>query len=125
MNIDDTSLVRELTESFSSQVNTYCELKALVQKMMGKLILSRGDFTGLMGSMEQKKRLLDSIEHERLLHNNAIIQWQQRKRSIESSPEVNALDEILAHTGSVIKEFIDEEDQLQSYLERFITKSAT
>ena len=63
MNIDDTSLVRELTESFSSQVNTYCELKALVQKMMGKLILSRGDFTGLMGSMEQKKRLLDSIEH--------------------------------------------------------------
>ena len=123
MNIDDTLLIQELTESFSSQNNTYRELITLVQKMMGKLILSRGDFAGLMSSMEQKKQLLDSIEHERSLHYNAIVQWQQRKKSIKSSPEVNLLDELFAHTGRVIKEFIDEEEQLQTYLERFITKS--
>jgi hypothetical protein len=123
MDISDTMLVKELTDTFNYQILMYRELKLLVQKMIGKLVLSRGDMSGLLSSMEQKKKLIESIENERFQHSDAIMQWQLKKNNVTMSPEIGVLERVLDDTGCAIREFIDEEEQLRTYLEKCIQKS--
>jgi hypothetical protein len=39
------------------------------------------------------------------------------------SPEIGVLERVLDDTGCAIREFIDEEEQLRTYLEKCIQKS--
>jgi hypothetical protein len=123
MNISQNMLVKELTDTFNCQIQMYRELKILVQKMIGKLVLSRGDMSGLISSMEQKKKIIESIECERSMHSDAIMQWQITKNNVTMTPEIGLLEKVLEDTGSAIKDFIDQEEQLRTYLEKCIQKS--
>lgn len=119
----DSLLVKELTDTFNYQMQMYRELKVLVQKMIGKLVISRGDMSGLLSSMEQKQKIIESIESERSRHSDAIMQWQLKKNNVTMSPEVGVLEKVLECTGCAIRDFIDEEEQLKIYLEKCIRKS--
>lgn len=119
----DSLLVKELTDTFNYQMQMYRELKVLVQKMIGKLVVSRGDMSGLLSSMEQKQKIIESIESERSRHSDAIMQWQLKKNNVTMSPEVGVLEKVLECTGCAIRDFIDEEEQLRTYLEKCIRKS--
>lgn len=119
----DSLLVKELTDTFNYQMQMYRELKVLVQKMIGKLVVSRGDMSGLLSSMEQKQKIIESIESERSSHSDAIMQWQLKKNNVTMSPEVGVLEKVLECTGCAIRDFIDEEEQLKMYLEKCIRKS--
>jgi hypothetical protein len=113
----DSLLVKELTDTFTCQMQMYRELKVLVQKMIGKLVISRGDMSGLLSSMEQKQKIIESIESERSRHSDAIMQWQLKKNNVTMSPEVGVLEKVLESTGCAIRDFIDQEEQLRNYLE--------
>jgi hypothetical protein len=119
----DSLLVKELTDTFTCQMQMYRELKVLVQKMIGKLVISRGDMSGLLSSMEQKQKIIESIESERSRHSDAIMQWQLKKNNVTMSPEVGVLEKVLESTGCAIRDFIDQEEQLRNYLEKCIRKS--
>ena len=119
----DSLLVKELTDTFTCQMQMYRDLKRLVQKMFGKLVLSRGDMSGLLSSMEQKQKIIESIESERSRHSDAIMQWQLKKNNVTMSPEVGVLEKVLESTGCAIRDFIDQEEQLRNYLEKCIRKS--
>jgi hypothetical protein len=116
-------LVRELTDTFSHQVQMYRELTTLVQRMIGNLVLSRGDMSGLLSSMEKKKKMLELIETERHSHSDAIMRWQSLKNNVTMTPEVNILEKVLEDTGCAIKEFINQEEQLRTYIEKCLQKS--
>jgi hypothetical protein len=118
-----TTLVNELTNTFSYQIQMYRELTTLVQRMIGNLVLSRGDMSGLLSSMEKKKKMLELIEIERHSHSDAIMRWQLMKNNVTMTPEVTILEKVLEDTGSAIKEFINEEEQLRTYIEKSMQKS--
>ena len=65
MDENDTILIQDLTDSFSRQLQWYRQLRDLVRKILGRLVLSRGDTSGVITGFEHKKALLDKIEDER------------------------------------------------------------
>ncbi|HEX2955393.1 MAG TPA: hypothetical protein VHO70_01100 [Chitinispirillaceae bacterium] len=119
----NTTIVRELTDTFNYQVRMYRELTLLVQKMIGNMVLSRGDMSGLLSSMEKKKKMLELIEIERHSHSDAIMRWQLLKNNVTMTSEVSVLEKVLEDTGCAIKEFINEEEQLRTYIEKCMQKS--
>ena len=116
--MDYTELIEELTQSFTSQIEIYKQLQVIVQKILGQIALSRGDFSGAMGLFEEKQKLLEKIEKERVRTNKNVEIWQREKESIPLSNEREHLDKTLAETEKVIKDFLEAEDQLKKYLER-------
>jgi hypothetical protein len=79
--------------------------------------------SGLLSSMEKKKKMLELIEIERHSHSDAIMRWQLMKNNVTMTPEVTILEKVLEDTGSAIKEFINEEEQLRTYIEKSMQKS--
>ncbi|MFP4014281.1 MAG: hypothetical protein ACLFVQ_09370 [Chitinispirillaceae bacterium] len=124
MNDSDTILVSELSESFQLQLSMYRELRDTVRSILSKLILSRGDVAGLMSGIEKKKKLLEAIEQERTRSSENVALWQERRTLYPVNGEIQALNDILGQTESVIKEFLDGEDQLKNYLEKMYRKDS-
>lgn len=122
MNDNDTILVQELKKSYSMQLCWYRELGLLVQKILGKLILSRGDISGLVSGLEKKQKILSSIENERNRTSDYVKHWQERKNYVTNENEVQELNLILTDVENAIKAFLNEEDQLKKYIERLVEK---
>lgn len=125
MQVNDKILIKELITVFSSQLTHYRELRDLVRKILSRVILSRGDITGVIAGLEKKKKLLDQIEAERLNSSELIAKWQERKSCFEKDGSVAALNSVLDQTESTIREFLDEEEQLKKYIENIIKKECS
>ena len=124
MNENDTMLVRGLRDSFLLQLRYYSALNDTVQKILGKLILSRGDFSGLKAEFIEKQRLLGCLDLERTKTIGPTRMWQERKMQLAGQQDAKELDAILEKTGRMIEKFLDGEEQLKKYLEGIIKKGA-
>lgn len=121
MDDDDTILMNGLTVSYQSQLVRYRSLRDVVRQLMSKLILSRGDLSGMIASMEKKQLLLKDIEIERDRIAPLIARWETRKALVSPGPGVELLNTVLQQVTDAIREFLDEEDQLRKYIEKFIS----
>lgn len=121
INDNDTILIRELTNSYTLQFGWYQELRELVQKTLGKLILSRGDISGVISGLEKKSKLLDTIEAERNRTSEYVKKWHERKKHIEAK-DAEELNSVLMKIETAIKDFLNEEDQLKKYIEHLLNK---
>jgi hypothetical protein len=124
MDENDILLILQLKETFSSQLSWYRDLRDLVRKILSRLVLSRGDVSGVISGLEKKKKLLETIEAERNRTADIVMQWQQRKSNLKSDQSVEDLNVILDQMGTVIREFLDEEEQLKNYLQSIIRKES-
>lgn len=114
----DRQLLHKLVESFSGQLSLYTQLRDNVRGLMSKLVLSRGDVSGLVRGLDSKGKLLEQISEERSGIAGEIKLWQERKKECQPSREVEAFELLLAKMERVIQEFLDEEQKLKSYLEK-------
>jgi hypothetical protein len=117
---NETAVIRELCDSYRIQLGFYSALNETVQKILSKLILSRGDLSVLKNEFSEKKRYLDQIDAERLKTAPLVKVWQETKSLRGGTPEAMELDEILHDTENTIKKFLDGEDQLKKHLERIL-----
>jgi len=124
MDDNDTILIRELKNSYVMQLDWYRELGMVVQKILGKLILSRGDISGLVSGLEKKQKILAFIENERNRVSDYVKQWQERKKCVANEDEVQELNLLLTDVEKAIKAFLNEEDQLKKYIERLLEKDS-
>lgn len=122
--MDDTTLISELVASYKRQLSLYEELASVVQKTLSQVILTRGDVSGLMGNFAQKQKLLDGILKERANAQPLVTQWQERKAAIPPDGRTARLDALLQKTQSVIRGFLDAEEQLKKYLEHVVKKGS-
>lgn len=122
MDENDRILIQELTDSYNQQLVWYRELKALVQKILSRLILSRGDISGLMSGLEKKQKLMERIESERHRTSDLVNKWQDRKMHLQPCQDTAILNDVLQTTSGAIKEFLDEEEKVKKYLESIIRK---
>jgi hypothetical protein len=120
-----TNLLNELIRSYSSQMRDYRQLHALGQKMLGKLTLSRGDMSGIMGLFEQKQVLLASIERQRDAVSESAAVWRREKVAIPPGRLSAQLDSILDQIQLAIQEFLETEDQLKRHLEHALSGKGT
>lgn len=116
-NEHDKILVEELTDSFRGQFVRYCSLRDVTRQVMGKLVLTRGDFSRVNDMIRTKQRLLEDIEAERTRIARQVMEWQQRKEQIARSTKTDLLSEVLQQVADVLQEFLDDEAQLRKYLE--------
>jgi hypothetical protein len=123
MSENDTILIQVLKTSFSLQLQWYKELLDLDRKMMSRLVLSRGDMSGIVTGMENKNRLIDMIQMERDRTCSMVGLWQKRKNELSNNDTDRiAFDEILEQIESTIREFLREEDLLKKYIDGIIKK---
>ena len=61
----EPDLISILSTSFSLQLARYRELSDLVQKTLGKLVLTRGDVCQVMDNFKHKQEILEAIIEER------------------------------------------------------------
>ena len=115
--MDYSILIEGIIQSYTAQVELYKKLKIVVQKILGQIAISRGDFSSVMGLFEEKQKLLEKIEKERDNSKKSVEIWQKEKGSIPDSEQTARLDTILAEAEKVIKDFLEIEDQLKKYLE--------
>jgi hypothetical protein len=122
--MDDSALISALVASYERQLALYEELATVVQKTLSQVILTRGDVSGLMGNFERKQKLLDRILKERADVQPLVVQWQERKAGIPQSGRTMRLDALLSKIQSVIRGFLDNEEQLKKYLEHVVKKGS-
>jgi hypothetical protein len=122
--MDDTTLISELVASYERQLSLYQELASVVQKTLSQVILTRGDVSGLMGNFTQKQKLLDRILKERANAQPLVTRWQERKAGIPPDSRTGRLDTLLQKTQTVIRGFLDAEEQLKKYLEHVVKKGS-
>jgi hypothetical protein len=121
---DHTLLVGELERSFTLQIEWYEKLKAIVQKILSRVILSRGDMSTVKGLLAGKRDCLEAITRERERVAGSAGKWIELKASIPRTPAVMRLEAVLTDTERVIREFLETESQLQRCLEHMMRKSA-
>lgn len=122
MEENTTAVINELCDSYRIQLGFYKALSETVQKILSKLILSRGDLSALKTDFAEKKRFLDQIEAERIKTAGQVKAWQDVKAIHGETSEAKELDGILRETENTIKRFLDGEEQLKKYLERILQK---
>lgn len=122
---NDKILIQTLTGSFRRQLDIYTRLRDIVRQLLSKLVLSRGDLSGVSGSFQRKKELVDKIENERNSISDHIDQWQKRKNDIERTDDVEQLEEVLRKVTDTVQEFLKDEDQLRTYIEGVISRNQT
>jgi hypothetical protein len=119
---NETIIIRELCDSYRLQLGFYKGLSKTVQRILSKLILSRGDLSALKNDFAEKKHFLDLIEAERLKTAPQVKIWQETKSQSKKNKEALELDGILNETETTIKTFLDGEEQLKKHLERILRK---
>jgi hypothetical protein len=124
INDNDTILMRDLTDSYCGQLERYGALRDMTRQLMGKLVLSRGDFSAVTDSLTRKRHLLDTIETERGRVARLILLWEERKATIVHCDDSERLETVLQRVTDTIKEFLDDETQLRKYLEGCIARAA-
>ncbi len=123
--MNQTELIDRLTESFTKQTDWYRRLNDLGQQILGRIVLSRGDLSGVMPLFEEKRRLLDEIMLERHNIQGGVDAWQEMKPHLKRSSEADALDEILGRAETAIFDFMKSEEQLSKRLQHYIGEETT
>jgi hypothetical protein len=121
---NDTILIQALTDSYRGQLIRYCGLRDVARQLMGRLVLSRGDFSQVTEGLHKKQRLLEDIETERKRVAEQVTQWERRKAHIARCTETDLFESVLLQVTNAIREFLDDEAQLRKYLEGSIARSA-
>ena len=124
VNEHDTILIQELTDSYRGQLVRYCGLRDVTRQLMGKLVLTRGNFSQVTETLRKKQRLLEDIETERTRVARQVMEWQQRKAQIARSAETDLFNEVLQKVTDAIREFLDDEAQVRKYLESAVVRQA-
>jgi hypothetical protein len=124
MNENDTLVICDLKNSYRQQLSYYRALGEIGRKIMSRLVLSRGDFGAIKDDLFEKKRILACIEDERIRTAPQVNRWQEYKRRMVLSDDAREFDAILQETETVIRDFLDGEDQLKKYIESLIRKTA-
>ena len=122
--MDDATLISELVASYKRQLALYEELSSVVQKTLSQVILTRGEVSGLMGNFTRKQELLDGILKERANSQPFVTLWQERKAGVRQDSRTALLDGLLSKTQTVIREFLEAEEQLKKYLEHVVKKGS-
>lgn len=123
MQYDHKIVAAELYASFERQLAVYKELRDAVRANMSRLILSRGNAGVLQSGVDKKMRLLDKINQERANIAGHIDFWQEHRKTAPAADAATVkLNEILAQTEEVIKEFLAEEEKLKVYVEKMCKK---
>ena len=123
--MNDTILVQVLTDSYRGQLGRYRSLGTIVNKLLGRLVLSRGDLSQVTAGFREKQTVLDAIEEERGRVAELLAQWETRKNGIRPTGAADELDAVLQQVTDAIRNFLDNETQLQQYLEGIIARSRT
>jgi len=121
---NEPDTIQELCDSYRLQLGFYRALSETVQKILSRLILSRGDLSALRNDFTEKQRLLEQIEAERMKTAPQVKRWMETKAKNGESEAAQELDGILRETEKTIKNFLDGEDQLKKHLERLMQKKA-
>jgi hypothetical protein len=116
----DQELITALTLSCRRQLEMYRRLLDTAQGILGRLAVSRGDLSALTPAFRQKQEILDAIAADRLDSTPLVTLWQERKEAARAACAATDLDTALAETESVIKRFLDNEEQIKRYLERAV-----
>ena len=121
--INDTILIQSLTESYRGQLDRYRSLGTEVNQLLSKLVLSRGDLSRVTAGFRKKQQLLEAIEAERGRVAGMVAQWEKIKNGVGHSDAADELDTVLQQVSDAIRSFLDNETQLQRYLEGIIARS--
>ena len=111
-------VIGALRASFERQLSVYAELRDAARSSLSKLVLSRGDAGVMIAGVEKKARLLEQIDKERASIAEEIEYWQENRQNLARDRDAASLNEILARTETVIKEFLAEEEKLRQYVEK-------
>ncbi|MDD5675143.1 MAG: hypothetical protein PHC61_13325 [Chitinivibrionales bacterium] len=114
----DQELVNNLCRSYEQQLIWYTQLQQIMQKMLNGVILSGGDISGVLPPLQEKQTILERItaqHHECAPYETA---WQQRKKQLPQA-DVDRVMALLSRLSAVIKDFLDGEEQLKTYIARF------
>jgi len=111
-------VIGALRASFERQLSVYAELRDAARSSLSKLVLSRGDAGVMIAGVEKKARLLEQIDRERASIAEEIEYWQENRQNLARDRDAASLNEILARTETVIKEFLTEEEKLRQYVEK-------
>ncbi|NLD94925.1 MAG: hypothetical protein GX639_19900 [Fibrobacter sp.] len=125
MNDNDILIIRDLIESYRKQCDWYDQLRVMDQKILSRLILSRGDMHEMMYSFEKKKTLIDNLEIERTRTADAVQYWQKIKSAFPVCDDTDELNAILEKTTNTIKGFLDEEEKIKKYIEGIVKKESS
>lgn len=109
-------IITSLCSSFSVQIEHYKTLHDRTQKILSKLILSRGDVSPLRAAFDEKQVLLEAISAEREKIKPSIVWWQENKESLGTFTFAKELDALLVVMEKAIKKFLESEDQLERHL---------
>ena len=123
--MNDTILIQALTDSYRGQLGRYRSLNEIVSQLLGKLVLSRGDLSQVTAGFREKQTVVDAIETERCRVAEMVAQWEERKGGIRTTGAADELDAVLQQVTDAIRNFLDNETQLQQYLEGIINRSRT
>lgn len=114
----DQELVNNLHDSLSLQLALYTELREIMQKMLNTVILSGGDISGVLEGLKQKQEILERIAAERRVNASNEALWQQKKRALPESL-AGRINKLLDQLAVVIKDFLDGEEQIKTYIARW------
>lgn len=120
--MDFKKVIDELTQSYSLQSTWYRELKILVQKILGQITLSRGDFSSVVGLFEKKSTIMDQIIKERDISKTNVDFWQNNKNNYTADEYSHKLDVVLEEVAHEIREFLEIEEQLKKCIEFTMSK---
>jgi hypothetical protein len=115
-------LIQALSESYRVQLWCYTVLHETAQRLLSRLILSRGDLSCVKSDFAEKQQLLERIETERQKTKARVSEWQERKALCAGTKEAVELDGILQKTETAIKKFLEGETQLEQYLAKIVSK---
>ena len=122
---NDKILIQSLHNSFCCQLECYNTLRDVVRQLMSRLVLSRGDLSKLVEGFQKKKVLIDKIENERFRVAQQVEQWQQRKAHIGTCETIERFEQTLQKVTDAIQHFLNDEEQLQKYLEGVVARTGT
>jgi hypothetical protein len=125
MNENDTLIIRELKDSYLQQLLYYTVLTETVRTILGRLVLSRGDFGSVSTGLAEKRRLLNSIEEERTRTAGHVRLWQECKDRFSGTVAAQEFDGVLQKTEKKIRDFLDAEEQLKNYIESILRKATS
>jgi len=111
-----STLIDELTKSYSRQIDGYTLLKTIGQKILGRIALSRGDLAGVLPLFEEKQKILEIITKERENIKEYSEKWQKEKKNIPQSESTQKLDTILEQAQQAILLFLQTEEQLAKFI---------
>jgi hypothetical protein len=121
--INDTILIQTLIDSYRGQLERYRSLDDIVRQLISRLILSRGDMSQVSAGFREKQALIDAIETERVRVADLVARWELRKTAIGHSDSTDAFDVLLQQVADTIRRFLEDETQLQQYLEGIIART--